>query len=118
MLNGELADVAYQQILAEIADYGSEVTTRGSKTKSHITLPVVTFVDFPLVTLRKTAWKKAIQEMQWFMSGECTCPEALQHWWAGQLDKHGRYLDGYATQLRYFRSGDGDEYFDQYSPSR
>jgi thymidylate synthase len=73
----------------------------------------VTFDSLPLITVRKTAWKLALIEMEWFMSGSSKCPEKLSKWWAGQLDSQGRYMSGYSEQFRY-QTIDGDiGFFDQ-----
>lgn len=58
------------------------------------------FVTFPLVQSRTTAWKKALLEMEWFMSGKLQCPAALLNWWDGQLNPENRYYGGYGQQLR------------------
>jgi thymidylate synthase len=76
----------------------------------------VTFDSLPLITVRKTAWKLALTEMEWFMSGSPICPEKLSKWWAGQLNPNGKYLDGYSNQFRTasFSDPDGEyENFDQ-----
>jgi thymidylate synthase len=67
---------------------------------SHFTLPNVTFTKLPLITLRKTAWKKALREMEWFLSGYPQCPDELLDWWSGQLDKDNWLIDGYGMQFR------------------
>lgn len=103
------ADKIYQKLLTQVAAEGDIVDTRNSLTTSNINLPNTKFTEFPLVTLKKTAIKKAISEMEWFLSGSVKCPEHLRDWWNGQLDPEGRLLDGYATQFR--RS---TEYCDQY----
>jgi thymidylate synthase len=97
------ADIIYQSLLNKILKEGDEITTRNSETFSDITISGVTFKETPLVTVRKTAWKKAIREMEWFMSGNDNCPEELLSWWEGQLDKNGDYRDGYARQFRWSR---------------
>ena len=90
----------YQKKLGKTLIDGDVITTRGSKVHSNITLKPAIITSFPLVTTRKTAWKKAIREMEWFMSGKSECPEPLLDWWKGQLDPENFYLDGYSRQLR------------------
>jgi thymidylate synthase len=68
----------------------------------------IRFSQFPLITARKTAWKKALREMEWFLSGNCVCPEELKDWWKGQLSPTGSYFCGYGEQLRY--SGNGEDH--------
>jgi thymidylate synthase len=77
-----------------------------------------TFYEVPLVTLKKTAWKTALKEMEWFLSGNPTCPEGIlrDKWWKGQLDEQHRYINGYPTQLRnstFFDSKGEFQSFDQ-----
>ena len=95
-----LANQKYVCILKEILNNGDLVTTRNHEVYSHFDLPNITFTTTPLVTLRKTAWKKALREMQWFLSGNTKCPDELLDWWSGQLDISGDLLDGYGGQLR------------------
>jgi thymidylate synthase len=64
------------------------------------------------VTLKKTAVKKALREMEWFLSGNNKCPDELKDWWAGQLDPSGCHWGGYADQLRW-STYYGDDAFDQ-----
>ena len=96
-----LANQKYVCILKEIINAGDLVTTRNHEVYSHFDLPNITFTTTPLVTLRKTAWKKALREMEWFLSGEVTCPDELLDWWDGQLDVENYLLDGYGQQLRH-----------------
>lgn len=90
----------YSSLLVEILANGDKVTTRNSDVYSHFNLPNVTFNSPPLVTVRKTAWKKALREMEWFLSGDEKCPDELLDWWNGQLDWKGRLVDGYGQQLK------------------
>lgn len=98
------ADRAYLQLLHNVRYYGEEVSTRNSDVYTEFNLPNVTFTEFPLITLRKTAAMKAIREMEWFLSDNDKCPEELLDWWEGQLNPEGRLVDGYTTQFRSFSS--------------
>lgn len=91
----------YRDILEEILEYGDELETRNHKVLSLFTLDNLYFTSTPLVTVRKTAWKKAIREMEWFLSGESECPKELLDWWEGQLDKYNQLADGYPAQFRH-----------------
>lgn len=93
------ADRAYADVLRYVNDSGEILETRNHAVKRQTGIHSV-FRSFPLITLRKTAWKKALREMEWFMSGEPTCPEELRDWWAGQLNPEGRYVGGYGDQMR------------------
>ena len=94
------ANEIYTNLLKQIMMDGDVVTTRNSEVYSHYDLPNVTFTSVPLVTLRKTAWKKALREMEWFLSGHPKCPDELLDWWKGQLNPNNWLADGYGTQLR------------------
>lgn len=90
----------YINLLEDVLKYGNNVTTRGNSTRSNLLLDPIQLETFPLVTIRKTAWKKAIREMEWFMSGKSICPDELLDWWEGQLNPNRQLVDGYAAQLR------------------
>jgi len=93
-------DQEYKYLIYRIFTSGDELETRNHRVKSVIDYPQIIFTETPLVTVRKTAWKKAIREMEWFLSGEPECPEELLDWWDGQLDTQGRYVAGYGQQFR------------------
>lgn len=96
-------NVIYKNLLLEIINGGEAISTRNHDTFSHINLPSITFNETPLITSRKTAWRKALKEMAWFVSGSTgKCPEELLDWWQGQLstDYPNEYLAGYNIQFR------------------
>ena len=95
-------DKIYIDLLASINDTGELVSGRNGPARRKFDLLPVTFTRTPLVTVRKTAWAKAIREMEWFLSGASTCPEELLDWWESQLYKNKKYLRGYGEQLRAF----------------
>lgn len=107
-------DKKYLDLLWTIINTGDRLVTRNSRAFSCVDGLQVSFLTCPLVTIRKTAWKKALVEMEWFMSGKTECPEKLLDWWSKQLNPSGNYLCGYPTQLRNFTC-DGGETFDQMS---
>jgi len=98
-----ITDYLYQKIIKQIHNEGDLIETRNHLCKSCFDLDPITITKTPLVTLRKTAWKKALRELEWFMSGEVTCPNELLDWWQGQLDEHNHYHRGYSEQLRWSR---------------
>lgn len=106
-------DYIYQGLIQDILYRGEIITSRNGTVKRCFDLPTITFESTPLVTVRKTAWKKALREMEWFLSGNNTCPDELLDWWDGQLNKHDRYIGGYTDQLCSFVTEDG--IFDQIS---
>ena len=95
------ANEVYQKIISTLLECGEFVQTRNSDSFSCIDYPRIFFTHTPLVTIRKTAWKKALLEMQWFMSGDTKCPEELMDWWNGQLGTGNMYRGGYSNQFRY-----------------
>lgn len=95
-------DQIYLGLLNDVQQFGDEVKGRNGVTRSNIFLPKIAFTEFPLVTLRKTAWKLAIREMEWFLSGDSKCPDELLGWWRDQLSPDGHYYGGYGEQLRSF----------------
>lgn len=97
-------DKIYQSLIKHIIETGDELETRNHRVKTCFDLPIVTFTSTPLVTLRKTAWKLAIKEMEWFLSGDAYCPEELRKWWEGQLNPNKEYIRGYGEQLRHSRA--------------
>jgi thymidylate synthase len=68
----------------------------------------------PLVTVRRTAWKTALYEWEWFMSGSSNLKdlhESARPWWKEWADGNGRVKHNYGRQLRAFTAGDRS--FDQ-----
>lgn len=107
-------DKEYISIIRNIDEYGDELETRNYRVKSIINCNQIIFTETPIVTIRKVAWKKAIKEMSWFLSGNTECPSELRDWWDGQLNKDGRYIGGYGDQLRsYSEDHMVDSGFDQ-----
>jgi thymidylate synthase len=96
------ADISYHLIVGDLLSNGEEVTTRNNKVYRNIHQHPITFTSAPLVTLRNVAVKKALLELEWFLSGDDECPEHLRDWWDGQLDEDGCYNGGYAHQLKYW----------------
>jgi thymidylate synthase len=105
------ADWYYQDLIKKTLRYGERIETRNHAAYSLIDSDQLKLTSTPLVTVRKTAWRKALREMEWFMSGESKCPDELLDWWEGQLDPDGHYFGGYGEQLRAFE--DTHTSFDQ-----
>lgn len=104
-------DLIYRDAIRWITLHGQSITARNALTQSSIDVPPMLFDATPLVTLRKTAWQKALREMEWFLSGDAKCPEELLDWWSGQLNPQGEYLRGYGSQWRAWNG-----YYDQIGP--
>lgn len=97
-------DYIYQRLINKIITKGVSLETRNSKVTSEFNLPNVIFSKFPLVTVKRTAIKKAIREMEWFLSGNSKCPNELLDWWKGQLSSLNYLYSGYGEQFRYSTS--------------
>lgn len=94
------ADRLYGDLIADVWTKGEHVRTRNSGAYRLFAPDVLRLDTFPLIQLRRTAWKKALLELQWFMSGDSRCPAELTDWWTGQLNPHGDLVHGYPWQLR------------------
>ena len=104
------ADKIFLNLLKETLT-GDVLETRNSVVVSNTTGLHARFTSTPLLTVRRTAWKKALLEMEWFLSGKSECPEGLMDWWGEQLNENKSYIRGYAEQLRHYTSSTGA--FDQ-----
>jgi thymidylate synthase len=100
MTNYTSADLTYAFLLQDILRLNNVVETRNHSCYCNPFLDNVTFDSLPLITVRKTAWKLALTEMEWFMSGSAQRPEKLTKWWAEQLYDDRLYLNGYPDQFR------------------
>ena len=98
-------DHIYANLIASIYYTGELIQGRNGPALRKFDLPPVTFTTTPLVTIRKTAWAKAIREMEWFLSYKPVCPDELLDWWKPQLDPDNMYINGYQDQLRSFMPG-------------
>lgn len=93
-------DIVYCDVISEVLDQ-YEINTRNSIAKRAIAvkhyLPTT-----PLVCVRKTAWKSAIREWEWFMSGSSNIKdlhESVHHWWKPWADKDGEVRNNYSKQF-------------------
>ena len=93
-------DSLYQDMLYEVLTRGDRITTRNHACYSLCSAPSLMIDSTPLITWRKTAWKKALREMEWFLSGDDQCPDELLAWWDGQLNPADCYKHGYSYQFR------------------
>lgn len=99
-----LADLEYLRILQKLHHYYTKKrnTNEGRNaitTRLDLAQCKVILKEFPVVTVKKTAIKKALTELEWFLSGNNKCPENLLDWWEGQLNPQGRYIGGYTDML-------------------
>jgi thymidylate synthase len=73
---------AYGDLIANVLLNGETVRTRNSVVK-RITTQTVKFDHTPLVVERKTAWKLALREWEFFMSGSSDINDlhpSVRHW--------------------------------------
>jgi len=103
-----MSDVDHQYInlLTEllVADC---VTTRNSVT-TRVVGKTVRFTSTPLVSVRKTAWKNALREMGWFLSGSNNINDLhpnVRPWWQPWADKGGHVYYNYSQQFRQWSYG-------------
>lgn len=86
-------DAYFCDALGEIISWGETVDTRNSTTKRLTGINLV-FTETPLISIRRTAWRNAILEFEWFMSGSDRLEdldEKVRHWWA-PFSKDGKTL--------------------------
>lgn len=96
--NSQYADL----IRATLA--GDTITTRNSTVKRRVGQQV-TFSSTPLVSSRKTAWRSALREMEWFLSGSCNINDlhpSVHPWWQPWADAAGNVCNNYSVQFRAF----------------
>jgi thymidylate synthase len=95
------ADYQYKQLLSICLD-GDKVQTRNSVCYRAQPGLICEFDRTPLVTARKTPWKTALREWEWFMSGSNDIREAhpsVRPWWE-PFTVNGLMVNSYAKQMR------------------
>jgi thymidylate synthase len=93
-----MADREYLDLLTKIRDHGAPVVTRNAPVR-RVFAHSVRFTRTPLVCLRKTAWRLALREMEWALSGSDNISdlhESARHWWRPWADRYGRQLRDFA----------------------
>ncbi len=98
----DMSDAHYLPLLRALLDRGSVVETRNSKCR-RIFGHSCRFDRTPLVSARRTAWKNALREWEWFMSGSNDINdlhESARHWWRPWADRQGRLGQNYSVQFR------------------
>lgn len=101
-----LCDQAYADLISTALGTGTKITTRNSRSyRTHSRL--CTFAKTPLIHARKTAWKTALREWAFFMSGSDninTMHPSVRPWWEPWADANGKIANTYSKQ---FRSSNG-----------
>jgi len=93
----------FVELVKNVLD-GTEVDTRNSKTK-RARNQMITFTETPLVSLRKTAWRSALHEMEWFLSGSNNIKHlhsSVRKWWEPWANKYGQVTNNYSEQFKSF----------------
>ena len=94
----------FQDLLSDILVCGSTVTTRNSETLRSRNL-MTTFDKAPLISIRRTAWKSALREFEWFMSGSNNIDDlhpSVHKWWEPWANEDGFIHNNYSEQFRNF----------------
>lgn len=108
------ANVQYARLVADVLARGERVLTRNAPALRLFGLRLA-FGRTPLVSLRRTAWRNALREMEWFLSGSDNLNDlhpAVRAWWAPWADPAGRVAHNYGAQFRR-AAGHGGRVVDQ-----
>lgn len=100
----------FQDLLEEIVQDNVEINTRNSLTLRKRNL-MTTFDKTPLISLRRTAWKNALREFEWFMSGSNDINDLhknVRKWWKPWSNNLNKIPNNYSKQFRRF-SGETNE---------
>lgn len=104
-----IADVLAQPVVGTRNSFGPRAAVR-----------TVEFDSVPLVTTRKTAWRNALREMEWFLSGSNNIndlhPDVRKWWQPWACPTTGQVKNNYGEQFRSSSAvlvGVGVDYFDQ-----
>lgn len=107
------ADAQYLNLLSLAYFDGYTLETRNSVCRRTIAQKC-SFSEAPLVSVRKTAWKYALREMEWFLSGSNNIKDlhpSVHHWWKPWAKEDGVVANNYGRQLRDFNGlVDGTDY--------
>jgi len=89
---------------------GNPIRTRNATVRRACGLAIDVAMT-PLVGIRRTAWKSALREMEWFLSGSNAIADlhpSVQKWWRPWVDANGLIPHNYSRQFRAF-GGDFDQ---------
>ena len=102
--NVNYTDVIYGDLVRHVLTTGTRLKTRNHDCIRRHTITII-FHQTPLVSVRKTAWKTALREWEWFMSGSNNIKDlhpAVHHWWKPWVDEDGNVRYNYSQQFRSF----------------
>lgn len=100
-----MTDHHYRSLIGDVLYRGERVHARNSVTVRMVDTTPITFDGTPLVSCRKTAWKTALREWEWFMTGSENLADlhpSVHPWWKPWADKDGNVRNNYGKQLRRF----------------
>lgn len=109
-----MTDRKYLNIIEDILVDGVTVETRNGPVRKKFQI-TNTFDSTPLVSIRRTAWKKALREMEFFLAGHYNINElhpSVHSWWRPWADEHGQMYNSYGAQFRHY-CGFDNRNFDQ-----
>lgn len=96
-------DTVYADLVGRVLRDGQRVVTRGHACR-RLTFEKLEFRSFPLVSVRRTAWKNALREWEFFMRGGSHLDDlhpAVRHWWEPFCTKTPKsLLYSYGVALR------------------
>ncbi len=97
------ADTFYASLIADCLT-GERVPTRNGECLRTI-CKSVRFTSTPLVSLRRTAWRNALREMEFFLSGSNHIDdlhEDVRHWWRPWVNENNVIPNSYGSQFKSF----------------
>lgn len=98
-----MIDRMYAKLLADLLDSGEPILTRNSRVRRLFAVQQ-RFETTPLISVRKTAWKTALREMEFFLSGGVHLDNlhpSVRPWWEPFCTKTPKsLLHSYGTSLR------------------
>ncbi|MDE2095782.1 MAG: hypothetical protein KGL39_00880 [Patescibacteria group bacterium] len=96
-------DILYANLIHRVLQDGENITTRNSKVR-RLFAEKLAFCSNPLLSVRKTAWRNALREWEWFMSGSNRLEDlhpSVRPWWVPfcKVDKNTLCYN-YSSALR------------------
>ena len=108
MYKNKEATRKYQEIILNCTE---KIEGRNGITYRSEVPNMAVFSSAPYITCRPVAWKNALREWEWFMSGSTQIKElhdSVKHWW-DPFAKNGELYNGYGEQFRSFNGWDWDD---------
>jgi len=102
MYSEKEATYKYQEIILNCTE---AVKTRNGTTLRSEVPNMAVFEQAPIITCRPVAWKQALYEWEWFMSGSTNIKDlhdSVKHWWEPFVNEIGELVNGYGNQFRNF----------------